>query len=76
MAREDRSRRYAGSMPKATEPEYIIDGYGRRTKVMLSIETYEELLEDLHDLRLAAERHQEESVPWDEVTAELDRDAS
>ncbi|MGL4610428.1 MAG: hypothetical protein ACRCYY_12250 [Trueperaceae bacterium] len=38
-------------------PEYIIDNKGRKTKVVLPMKAYQELLEDLHDLVL----------PWRDV---------
>jgi len=37
-------------------PEYITDAKGRRKSVILSIHEFEELMEDLHDLAVLAER--------------------
>lgn len=61
-------------MAKTTEPEYIVDRRGRKTKVILPVKEYETMLEDLYDLRRAAEVRGEESVSWEEVQAELKRD--
>ncbi len=61
-------------MTKPSEPEYIVDSKGRKKKVVLSIEQYQTLLENLHDVTLAHERRSEERVPWEEVKAELKRD--
>lgn len=61
-------------MAKPSEPEYIVDSKGRKKKVVLSIEQYRALLEDLHDATLARERRSEERIPWEEVKAELKRD--
>ena len=36
--------------PEYAAPEYIIDSEGRKTKVVLSIEAYPALLEDLEEL--------------------------
>ncbi len=35
---------------------FIVDKDGRKTAVVLAIEDYEELLKDLHDLAVIAER--------------------
>ena len=53
---------YNWSMAKTTEPEYIVDRRGRKTKVILPVKEYETMLEDLYDLRRAAEVRGEESV--------------
>jgi len=51
--------------------QYITDAAGNKTAVILSIEEYEELLEDLHLTRVAEETKDEERLPWDQVKAEL-----
>lgn len=38
-------------------PQFVVDHQGHRTSVLLSIEEYETLLEDLSDLAAVAERH-------------------
>ena len=42
---------------------YIVDEKGERTAVVLPINEYKELLEDLHDLVVIAERREEPTVP-------------
>ena len=59
-------------MANATEPEYIVDSEGRKTKVVLSVEAYEELLEDLHDLSVAFERRDEPLLAWEDVKRDLE----
>ncbi|MBV9656698.1 MAG: hypothetical protein JO295_01185 [Verrucomicrobia bacterium] len=54
-------------------PQFVVDANGNKTAVLLSIEEYEELLEDLHDLAALAERKGEPTVPLEEVIAELKR---
>lgn len=54
--------------------QYITDEKGNKTAVILPIEEYEELLEDLQDLALLAERRDEPTIPHDEVVARLKRD--
>lgn len=58
----------------AVEPEYITDHKGRRTKVVLPIEAFEELLEDLHDLSVIAERRSEPRISFDVLEESLKRD--
>lgn len=52
-------------------PQYITDSEGQRTAVILSISEYDELLEDLHDLAVIAERRDEPTIPHEKVVAEL-----
>jgi hypothetical protein len=58
------------SAPKLN-PEYIIDVNGDKKAVILSIEEYEELIEDLWDLAVLAERREEPVIPHADVVAEL-----
>lgn len=51
--------------------QYITNEQGDRTAVIVPIEEYEELLEDLHVSRVAEETKDEELIPWTEVKAEL-----
>ncbi|MFH1635044.1 MAG: type II toxin-antitoxin system HicB family antitoxin [Chloroflexota bacterium] len=43
----------------ASSDQYIVDSAGQRTAVILPIQQYELLLEDLHDLAVVAERREE-----------------
>nr|MDO8077869.1 hypothetical protein [Candidatus Freyarchaeota archaeon] len=56
--------------------QYIVDEEGRRTAVILPIEEYEQLLEDLHDLAVIAERRDEATVSFEEVKERLKKVAS
>jgi PHD/YefM family antitoxin component YafN of YafNO toxin-antitoxin module len=53
-----------------TQEQYVVDGNGTKTAVILTIEQYEQLLEDLHDLAIVAERRSE---PFISLTAMKDR---
>ena len=55
------------------ELRYIIDSEGRKTDVILSLEEYEALLEDLYDLAMIAKVRGEERTPFEELEAELER---
>lgn len=51
--------------------QYVTDETGQRTAVIVPIEEYEELLEDLHVTRVAEETKDQERIPWKQVKAEL-----
>ena len=50
---------------------YLTDENGKRTAVLLPIEEYERLLEDLEDLAAIAERREEPTVSHEELLGEL-----
>ncbi|OGO37137.1 MAG: hypothetical protein A2Z03_12090 [Chloroflexi bacterium RBG_16_56_8] len=54
--------------------KYIVDETGKKTAVILPIEEFEELLEDLGDLAVIAERRDEPTLSHEEVLAILKRD--
>ena len=58
----DRGKRGAITM-ETDKVRYIVDEKGERTAVVLPINEYKELLEDLHDLVVIAERREEPTVP-------------
>jgi len=45
-----------------TRNRFIVDEKGNRVSVVLPVDEYEELLEDLHDLAVVAERRREPTV--------------
>ena len=47
--------------------QYIVDEQGQKTAVVLPLKEYEELLEDLHDLAVIAERKDEPTLDIKEV---------
>jgi len=51
--------------------QYITDAHGERTAVILPLDEYQELLEDMHVIRVAEETKDEPRVPWKQVKAEL-----
>jgi PHD/YefM family antitoxin component YafN of YafNO toxin-antitoxin module len=61
---------------KATEKErFIVDQKGKRRAVVLDIEDYRRLLEDLEDLRVIAERKSESSISLKELEKRLKKHA-
>jgi len=55
--------------------QYVVGPTGRKTAVILSIEEYERLLEDLHDLAIVAERRNEEPIGLDDMKTQLETDS-
>ena len=53
---------------------YIVDENGEKTAVVLPIEEYERILEEIHDLTVVIERRDEETVSFDEVKKRLRED--
>lgn len=54
--------------------QFIVNKKGQKTAVVLPLEKYEELLEDLHDLAVVAERRGEPTVPFEVVKKRLKAD--
>jgi hypothetical protein len=54
--------------------QFIINEKGQKTAAILPIEDYEELLEDLHDLAVVAERRDEPMITFDELKERLRKD--
>jgi hypothetical protein len=52
-------------------PQYVTDKKGQKQAVILPIREYQELLDDLQDLAVVAERQDEGTVPHSNVVAEL-----
>jgi len=53
--------------------QYVIDERGRKTAVIIPVEEYEELLEDIHNLAIIAERRDEPAITFEELKAKLGR---
>jgi hypothetical protein len=54
--------------------QYVTNSDGEKTAVIVPINEFEELLEDVEDLAVVAERRDEPTVPHDELLAGLKRD--
>ena len=55
----------------AIPTQYLVDEQNRKTAVLLPIATYEQLLEDLHDLAMVAERREEHPINLTEMMKRL-----
>jgi PHD/YefM family antitoxin component YafN of YafNO toxin-antitoxin module len=56
------------------DEQFIVDKEGHKTAVIVPVDEYEELLEDLHDLAIIAERRNEPHLAWNDVKERLKRD--
>ena len=56
------------------QAQYITDESGNKTAVILPIEEFQELLEDLADLAVLAERRDEPTLAFEEVKNRLRSD--
>ena len=61
-------------MKAAAKIQYITDESGTKTSVVIPVETYEEMLEDIQDLVAIAERKNEESISLDDLKKKLRAD--
>ena len=58
----------------AVQEQYVVDAKGNKTGVILSMKRYQKLMEDLHDLAVAAERRAEKPVSLEEMKRRLKND--
>ena len=56
------------------QEQYVIDAKGNKLSVILSLERYERLMEDLHDLAVVAERRNEQPISFEEMKRRLKKD--
>ena len=54
--------------------QYVVDGEGKRTAVIVPTQQYQKLMEDLHDLAVVAERREEKSVSLEAMKRRLHKD--
>ena len=62
---------HQGTILMSRNVQHVTDGNGERTAVILPLDEYEELLEDLRVIKVAEETKDEPAIPWEEVKAEL-----
>lgn len=54
--------------------QYLTDESGKKTAVVIPLKEYEEMLEDIHDLAVIAERREEPQIPFNELKKRLKAD--
>ncbi|MGC8490285.1 MAG: hypothetical protein ACP5SH_00980 [Syntrophobacteraceae bacterium] len=55
-------------------PQYVLDKAGKKAFVVLPVDEYESLLEDIQDLGVIAERRDEQKLSLDDFERELKAD--
>ena len=51
--------------------QYVVDEQNQKTAVLLPVATYNQLLEDLHDLAIVAQRREDTSINLNEMIGRL-----
>ena len=59
---------------KHIDLQYVTNEQGQKTAVILPIEQFEELLEDIEDLATVAERREEPTIAHADLVSELKQD--
>ena len=59
---------------KELRVQYVTDENGARIAVLLPVEQFNALMEDIDDLAAVAERREETTIPHEALVAELKRD--
>jgi hypothetical protein len=59
---------------KELQAQYVTNEIGKKVAVILPIEEFQELLDDIEDLAILAERREEPTIPHEKVIAKLKRD--
>ena len=54
--------------------QFIVDEAGNKISIILPLEDYDELLQDIHDLAIIAERKDEPVISLDELKRKLKSD--
>ena len=57
------------------QEQYVVDANGKKTGVILSLKHYQQLMQDLHDLAVVAERRDEKPISLEEMKRRLKKDA-
>ena len=58
----------------AVQEQYVTDTQGKKMGVILSLKRYQQLMEDLHDLGVVAERREERPISLEEMKRRLKKD--
>jgi hypothetical protein len=58
----------------AAQEQFVVDVNGKKTGVILTLKRYQEILEDLHDFAVVAERRAERPISLQEMKHRLKKD--
>lgn len=51
--------------------QFVVDDGGKKTAVIINLERWGELWEDIYDVLVSESRRGEATVPWEELKAEM-----
>lgn len=54
--------------------KFILDAKGKKKAIVIPYRAYEDLLEDIHDLAIIAERRDEKTISHEEMKKRLKKD--
>ncbi|MFP4168300.1 MAG: hypothetical protein ACLFSY_05555 [Desulfonatronovibrionaceae bacterium] len=57
--------------PASEKPQFIINEKGEKESIILPIDKYYQLIEEIKDLAVVAERRSEDLIPHTDIVAEL-----
>ncbi len=58
----------------AAQEQYATDTQGKKTAFILPLKRYQQLMEDLHDLAVVAERREEKPISLEDMKRRLKKD--
>ena len=64
------------TMPINLHPQYITDGNGNKVSVVIDMQEFESMLDDIEDLTAIADRKDEETTSHDDFLNELRADGT
>jgi hypothetical protein len=53
--------------------QFVVDVTGKKKAVLIDLEAWGELWEDIYDMMVSYTRKDEPAIPWDELKAELEQ---
>ena len=56
--------------------QFVVDDSGKKKAVIIDLEEWGELWEDIYDILISEQRRGEPTVPWEELKAEALREES
>ena len=52
--------------------QFVVDVTGKKKAVLIDLEEWGELWEDIYDVMVSQARKDEPTIPWDELKAEIE----
>ena len=65
------STKRKAAQTESLDQQFVVDREGKRQAVIIPLQEYQRLMEDLHDLAVVAERRDEETISLEEMKRRL-----